>query len=115
MLEAWRAGDRRKRERLDGLGGKQVVRAEVHSQGGMPRARAEAARAVQRRAGRPGRYAGHGQAAAKSVEDIVKDAKEKEEMGYDIYQMDSPSREAVQAVRAATNLIIMSSGRMGGA
>ncbi|MBN1626397.1 MAG: FAD-dependent oxidoreductase [Deltaproteobacteria bacterium] len=46
--------------------------------------------------------------APKTVEDIVKDAKEKEEIGYDLYQMDSPSLEAVQAVRAATNLLIVS-------
>ena len=45
---------------------------------------------------------------AKSVEEIVKEAKELEETGFDVYQLQSPSREAAEAVRAATNLLIIS-------
>jgi len=67
--------------------------------------------------GMPGGGAGRGGGApggggmpgqpSQSVADIVKDAKECESLGYDIYQMRSPTREAVQAVRNATDLIIM--------
>jgi NADPH-dependent 2,4-dienoyl-CoA reductase/sulfur reductase-like enzyme len=95
----------------DGLGGDTVVGGRggaAGGRGGEAGGRGEAA------GGRAGMPPGMGQAAAKSVAEIVKDAKEKEEIGYDVYQMDSPSREAVQAVRAATNMIIMSSGGMGG-
>jgi len=60
-------------------------------------------------AGAQGGMPGMGQASTKSVEEIVKDAKEKEDTGYDVYQMDTPSLEAVKAVRAATNLVILSS------
>jgi 2,4-dienoyl-CoA reductase-like NADH-dependent reductase (Old Yellow Enzyme family)/NADPH-dependent 2,4-dienoyl-CoA reductase/sulfur reductase-like enzyme len=44
---------------------------------------------------------------SQSVADIVKDAKECQSLGYDVYQMRSPTLEAVQAVRSATDLIIM--------
>ena len=45
--------------------------------------------------------------ASQSVADIVKDAKECEDLGYDVYQMRSPTREAVEAIRNSTDLIIM--------
>jgi NADPH-dependent 2,4-dienoyl-CoA reductase/sulfur reductase-like enzyme len=64
--------------------------------------------------GAPGGQGGGGMPgmgqAAKSVADIVKDAKDKEEMGFDVYQMDASSVEALKAVRSATNLIIVSAG-----
>jgi len=99
----------------DGMGGDSVPGGRAGApggRGGEPEGRGGAP-------GGPGGMPGMGQAAAGSIEDIVKDAKEKEEIGYDIYQMDSPSNEAVQAVRAATNMLIMSSlggpgGGMGG-
>jgi NADPH-dependent 2,4-dienoyl-CoA reductase/sulfur reductase-like enzyme len=103
----------------DGLGGDTVVGGMSGGAGGV-RGGAAGARGGapggerSGAAGGGGMPPGMGQAAAKSVEEIVKDAKEKEEIGYDLYQMDSPSREAVQAVRAATNMIIISSGGMGG-
>jgi thioredoxin reductase len=50
---------------------------------------------------------------SKSVADIVKEAKEAVDSGYDVYQMRSPSLEAVQAVRSATNLIIMANLQVG--
>jgi len=52
--------------------------------------------------------------AGQSIEEIVKDAKEAVSKGYDVYQMNTDSLEAVQAVRSATNLIIMAALRMGG-
>jgi len=54
--------------------------------------------------GRGGMPPGQG---ARSVEDIVKDAKECQDLGYDVYQLRSPTREAVEAIRSATDLIIM--------
>ncbi|MDB9822902.1 FAD-dependent oxidoreductase [Deltaproteobacteria bacterium] len=47
--------------------------------------------------------------ASKSIEEIVKGAKEAVENGYDVYQMTNPSLEAVQTVRNTTNLVIISS------
>jgi len=44
---------------------------------------------------------------SRSVAEIVKAAKECEALGYDIYQPMSTNREAMQAVRNETNLIIM--------
>ena len=52
--------------------------------------------------------------ANKSVEEIVKEAKEAVDKGYDVFQMNTSSLEAVQAVRSATNLIIMAALRIGG-
>jgi len=52
--------------------------------------------------------------ADKSVEEIVKEAKEAVSKGYDVYQMNTNSLEAAQAVRSATNLIIMTRLRVGG-
>jgi 2,4-dienoyl-CoA reductase-like NADH-dependent reductase (Old Yellow Enzyme family)/thioredoxin reductase len=52
--------------------------------------------------------------ASPSVEEIVVEAKEAVAKGYDVYQMRSLSLEAIQAVRNATNLIIMASLRIGG-
>ena len=71
----------------DGLGGKDVKGGISMGQGGMQSMRQ----------------------TSKSVADIVKEAKEKAEAGFDIYQMESPSLEAAQAVRAATNMLIISS------
>jgi 2,4-dienoyl-CoA reductase-like NADH-dependent reductase (Old Yellow Enzyme family)/thioredoxin reductase len=51
--------------------------------------------------------------AAKSVEDIVQDAKDAVENGYDAYQVNANSLKAAQAVRSATNLIIMADLRVG--
>jgi thioredoxin reductase len=48
----------------------------------------------------------------KTVADIVKDAKEKEDMGYDVYQVSS--LEEAKAVREATNLLIITTGGLGG-
>ena len=115
------AGDVGSESGSDGLGGESVQGKATMNQNGTPTAPGGAsggqggAPGGQGAApGGQGGMPGMGQAAAKSVEEIVKDAKEKEEMGYDIYQMDSPTREAVQAVRAATNMIIMSTGGLGG-
>jgi 2,4-dienoyl-CoA reductase-like NADH-dependent reductase (Old Yellow Enzyme family)/thioredoxin reductase len=97
------AGDVGSESGSDGLGGENV-------QGGMSPSQMRGGQG-----GAPGGMPGMGQAAAKSVADIVKEAKELEDKGYDLYQMDSPSREAVQAVRAATNLLIISTpSGMGG-
>ena len=45
--------------------------------------------------------------ASQSVAEIVKEAKECEDFGYDVYQTRSTNREALEAVRNATGLIIM--------
>jgi len=49
-----------------------------------------------------------------SVEEIVAQAKEIEDQGYDVYQLNTDDPKAVQTVRSATNLILMSSLRVGG-
>ena len=48
------------------------------------------------------------------MDEIVKDAKEAADNGYDVYRLNTDSLEAVQAVRNATNLILMASLRVGG-
>ncbi len=48
------------------------------------------------------------------MDEIVKDAKEAVNNGYDVYRLESDSLEAAQAVRNSTNLILMASLRMGG-
>jgi 2,4-dienoyl-CoA reductase-like NADH-dependent reductase (Old Yellow Enzyme family)/thioredoxin reductase len=63
--------------------------------------------------GGPGGRGSQAQATL-SVKEIVAQAKEIEDQGYDVYQMNTDSLEAVQAVRAATNLVIMSALRVGG-
>jgi 2,4-dienoyl-CoA reductase-like NADH-dependent reductase (Old Yellow Enzyme family)/thioredoxin reductase len=65
------------------------------------------------RGGMPGEGRGPMGGAGRSVEEIVAEAKEVEDQGYDVYQMRSPSLEAVQAVRNSTNLIIMTSLNLG--
>jgi thioredoxin reductase len=49
-----------------------------------------------------------------SVGEIVADAKEAADKGYDVYKMDSPSLEAAEAIRNQTDLLIMASLRIGG-
>jgi len=64
-----------------------------------------------------GRGAGPGPGgpqASLSIKDIVAQAKEAEDKGYDVYQLNTTSLEAAQAVRSATNLILMASLRAGG-
>jgi len=56
----------------------------------------------------------HAAGSPKSVADIVREAREQEETGYDLFQMESPSIEAAQAVRSATNLILVSTLNIGG-
>jgi thioredoxin reductase len=50
---------------------------------------------------------------SKSVADIVKEAKDLEDSGFDVYEISSPTLEAVQAVRNSTNLVIVSSLNIG--
>jgi NADPH-dependent 2,4-dienoyl-CoA reductase/sulfur reductase-like enzyme len=78
------------------------------AQGGMPGG------AAGGRGGMPGGSMPVQAQASKSVEDIVKEAKEYEANGYDVYEMSTPSLEAAQAVRSATNLIIMGHLRVSG-
>jgi thioredoxin reductase len=101
------AGDVGSESGSDGLGGRGVQGAADMGEGGAPTAQGGAPGG---QGGAPGGMLGMG--AAQSVEDIVAEAKEQEENGYDIYQISSPTQEAAQAVRASTNMIIMSS--MGG-
>jgi thioredoxin reductase len=56
--------------------------------------------------GTPG--GGPGGGASRSVAEIVKEAKEMAALGYDVYQPRSTNREALQAIRNETNLIIFS-------
>jgi thioredoxin reductase len=65
------------------------------------------------RGGMPGGGRGPMGRASQSVEEIVSEAKEAADQGYDVYHMRTPSLEAAQAVRNATNLIIMTSLRLG--
>jgi 2,4-dienoyl-CoA reductase-like NADH-dependent reductase (Old Yellow Enzyme family)/thioredoxin reductase len=73
---------------------------------GMPGGGAPGGGAPGGRGGMPGGGGMPGQ-PSQSVADIVKDAKECQDLGYDVYQMRSPTREAVEAIRNATDLIIM--------
>ena len=90
-----------------GGGGMFVASGEVSGQNGIIGMQ-KASEALVKMQGGSGRTGGGmpGQ-ASQGVADIVKDAKECEELGYDVYQMRSPTREAVEAVRKATDLIIM--------
>jgi len=55
--------------------------------------------------GRPGQ-----QQAPKSIKEIVAEAKDIEAQGYDVYELKTTDPAAVEAVRNATNLILVSSG-----
>ncbi len=72
------------------------------AQGGMPGGQQAAASG---RSGMPGM-------TAKTDDEIVKEAKEAEEFGYDVYSLSSSSVETAKKVRSATNLILMSSLRL---
>ena len=63
--------------------------------------------------GMPGGNRGGGMPgfASKTDDEILKDAKEAEAKGYDVFQMNTTSLEAAKKVRAATNLILMGSIR----
>jgi len=122
--EAIVAGDVGSESGSDGLGGRGVQGAATMGEGGVPQAPGGQGGSPPQ-GGTPGGAGGQGGApagggmpgmgrASKSVEEIVKEAKELEEEGFDIYQLSSPTLEAAQAVRAATNMIIISSGTMGG-
>jgi 2,4-dienoyl-CoA reductase-like NADH-dependent reductase (Old Yellow Enzyme family)/thioredoxin reductase len=63
--------------------------------------------------GMPGGGPGPMGQSNKSVADVVKEAKEAVDKGYDVYQMRSPTREAAEAVRGATDLIIMGNIQVG--
>jgi 2,4-dienoyl-CoA reductase-like NADH-dependent reductase (Old Yellow Enzyme family)/thioredoxin reductase len=60
----------------------------------------------------PGGRGGPGQAQL-STKEIVAQAKEAEDKGYDVFQINTDSVETAQAVRNATNLILMASVRGG--
>ena len=77
------------------------------SQGGMPQGGASGGQS-----GMPG-GAGPQAQTATSIKDLVVKAKEVEDQGYDVYAM-SGTKEQVEAVRNATNLILMASLRVGG-
>ena len=49
--------------------------------------------------------------ASKTDDEIVKEAKEAQDKGYDVYQLNTSSLEAAKKIRAATNLILMGSIR----
>jgi thioredoxin reductase len=79
-------------------------------QGGAPGAQRGTA---GRGGGMPGGDRGGGMPgfASKSDDETLKEAKEAEEKGYDVYQINTTSLEAAKRVRAATNLILMGSIR----
>jgi NADPH-dependent 2,4-dienoyl-CoA reductase/sulfur reductase-like enzyme len=84
-----------------------VAPGEVSGQNGiigMQKAQ-EALQKMQGSSGRTG--GGMPRQDSRSVADIVKQAKECEDLGYDIYQTMSTNREALEAIRNATDLIIM--------
>jgi 2,4-dienoyl-CoA reductase-like NADH-dependent reductase (Old Yellow Enzyme family)/thioredoxin reductase len=62
----------------------------------------------------PGGRGGPGAQAQLGVKEIVAEAKEAEDFGYDVYSINTDSLEAVQAVRNATNLVLMTRLRGGG-
>jgi len=80
--------------------------------GGMPGASAQGGQqgAEGGRSGGPGGMPGM---STKTDDEIVAEAKAAEDRGYDVYQLNSNSIETAKKVRAATNLILMSSLRIG--
>jgi thioredoxin reductase len=52
--------------------------------------------------------------ASRTDDELLADAKDYEEKGYDVYQLNTSSLEAAKKIRAATNLILMGSLRGGG-
>jgi len=86
------------------------------AQGGMPGGAASGGGAQGGAAGGQGGMPGGGMPggmSSKTDDEIVAEAKEAEYKGYDVYQMNTTSLEAAKKVRAATNLILMSSLRVG--
>jgi 2,4-dienoyl-CoA reductase-like NADH-dependent reductase (Old Yellow Enzyme family)/thioredoxin reductase len=73
---------------------------------GMQKA-SEALAKMQGTSGRSGGMPGGMPGASQSIADIVKEAKECEALGYDVYQTRTNDRETLEAVRKATDLIIM--------
>jgi 2,4-dienoyl-CoA reductase-like NADH-dependent reductase (Old Yellow Enzyme family)/thioredoxin reductase len=67
----------------------------------------KAAEALAKRQGTSGRSGGMPGQASQSVADIVKEAKECEDLGYDVYQTRSTDRATLEAIRNSTGLIIM--------
>jgi hypothetical protein len=67
----------------------------------------KAAEALAKMQGTSGRMGGMPGQASRSVAEIVKEAKEYEALGYDVYQTRSTDREVLEAVRNSTDLIIM--------
>jgi 2,4-dienoyl-CoA reductase-like NADH-dependent reductase (Old Yellow Enzyme family)/thioredoxin reductase len=63
--------------------------------------------------GMPGGGRGPMGQSNRSVADIVKDAKEAVNNGYDVFQLNTNNLEAVEAVRNATDLIIMANLQVG--
>jgi len=63
--------------------------------------------------GTQGRQGGMPGMTSKTDDEIVAEAKEAEAKGYDVYQLNTSSLEAAKKVRASTNLILMSSLRIG--
>jgi len=65
-------------------------------------------------AGARGGPGGRGPQVQKSLKEIVAEAKEAEDFGYDVFSINTDSLETVQAVRNATNLILMTQLRGSG-
>jgi len=61
--------------------------------------------------GAGGRQGGMPGFASKTDDEIIKEAKEAEDKGYDVYQLNTAGLEAAKEIRAATNLILMGSIR----
>ena len=82
-------------------------------QGGAPGSQRGAGNRGGAPGGMPGGNRGGGMPgfASKTDDEILKDAKEAEAKGYDVFQMNTTSLEAAKKVRAATNLILMGSIR----
>jgi 2,4-dienoyl-CoA reductase-like NADH-dependent reductase (Old Yellow Enzyme family)/thioredoxin reductase len=86
-------------------------------QGGMPSGMSGGGQGGQ--GGGPGGMMGGGPGGgmpgmtSKTDDEIVKEAKEAEDFGYDVYQLNSTSIETAKKVRAATNLLLMTSLRVG--
>jgi 2,4-dienoyl-CoA reductase-like NADH-dependent reductase (Old Yellow Enzyme family)/thioredoxin reductase len=89
------------------------------AQGGMPSGMPGGAAGAQggmpggQQGAEGGRSGGMPGMTSKTDDEIVAEAKEKEDRGYDVYQLNTTSLEAAKKVRAATNLILMSSLRIG--
>jgi 2,4-dienoyl-CoA reductase-like NADH-dependent reductase (Old Yellow Enzyme family)/thioredoxin reductase len=89
------------------------VQGSASGQGGMPGGAAPSGGAMPSGGGTPGGMPGQRQSTV-SIKDLVAQVKEAEDMGIDVMSVSGNSVEQVQAIRNATNLILLAKLNVGG-